>query len=225
MVNILAIETATEACSAALLGGERLVRRFQLLPQGHSREILAMCETVMAEAGVSIGELDAVAFGCGPGSFTGLRIAASVTQGLATGAGCGVIPVSTLAALAYAVDAPRVLAALDARMGEVYSGFYIRAGDGLMRLAGEERVGKPDALIDTENQEWVGVGSGFAEYDDVFASSSIQFVNVIEDVYPDAEHVARLALEQFKGGGYLLPAAAIPVYLRDNVAKKSVMRK
>jgi len=222
-MKILAIETATQACSAALLDGERLFNRFELLPQGHSGRILDMCGEVLEEAGAGLASIDAVAFGCGPGSFTGLRIAASVAQGLAVGADCGVIAVSSLAALAESCQAGRVWAALDARMGEIYSGFYVRDEDGRLRLLGKETVGKPADLSLPDNARWVGAGSAFEQYGDVLRAMPL--LEILPGRLPDAASVARLAREEYHRGGVLRPEQAVPVYLRDNVAKKPTDRK
>jgi len=222
-MKILAIETATEACSAALLDGEQLFSRFEILPQGHSGRILGMCEELLEQAAAGLAGIEAVAFGCGPGSFTGLRIAASVAQGLATGADCGVIPVSSLAALAESCQAGRVWAALDARMGEVYSGFYVRDGDGRLRLLGKETVTRPADLSLPDSEPWIGAGSAFAQYGDVLCA--LPSLEVFPGRCPDAASVARLAQNHLRGNELLPPAAAIPVYLRDNVAKKPTDRK
>jgi len=222
MTTILAIETATEACSAALLTDGQLFSRFECLPQGHSGRILAMCDEVLDEAGLTLAGVDAIAFGSGPGSFTGLRIAASVAQGMATGAGCGVIAISTLAALAQSTDADRVFAALDARMGEIYSGFYIRDEQGMMRRSGVERVGKPDDIHAPDKQDWTGAGSGFAAWgDEIVNSGSVAISQILPDSHPEAASVARLARDAFRSGGTAPAESATPVYLRDNVAKKS----
>ena len=224
-MKILALETATEACSAALLDGEQLFSRFELLPQGHSSRILGMCGEVLEEAGVRLADIDAVAFGRGPGSFTGLRIGASVAQGLATGAGCGVIAISSLAALAQACQARRVWAALDARMGEVYSGFYERDEGGRLRLVGSETVARPADPGPPEGGSWTAVGTAFAQYADMLDAGAQTAVELLPGRYPEAASVAWLAREEYHGGGALAPDQAIPVYLRDNVAKRPTERK
>ena len=146
-MKLLALDTATEACSAALLVDDAIIERYELAPRRHAALILPMIEAVLAEAGIGVAQLDALAFGCGPGAFTGLRIAAGVAQGIALAGGLPVVPVSTLAAIAchavarYGVE--RVAAAIDARMGEVYWGTYRAARDGGVVLMGAERVCSP----------------------------------------------------------------------------------
>ncbi len=147
-MRILAIDTSGEACSAALLTETGLHQRLTLEPRRHADLILGLAEGLLKEADLKLRELDALAFGRGPGSFTGVRIAAAVVQGLAFGADLPVLPVSTLAGLAQGQHrrqgARKCLAALDARMGEVYWGRYILDNQGLMRLDGEEAVTTPD---------------------------------------------------------------------------------
>ncbi|MGL5610034.1 MAG: tRNA (adenosine(37)-N6)-threonylcarbamoyltransferase complex dimerization subunit type 1 TsaB, partial [Aeromonas veronii] len=149
-LKILAVDTATEACSAALLVGDKLFSRWEEAPRDHTRKILPMVQAVLEDAGISLSDLDAIAFGRGPGSFTGVRIGISVAQGLAFGAGVPLIGISTLAAMAqgaYRLDgAEQVLTAIDARMNEVYFGRY-ELIDGRMQLVGDEVVSDPAALV------------------------------------------------------------------------------
>jgi tRNA threonylcarbamoyladenosine biosynthesis protein TsaB len=139
---ILALDTSTEACSVALWADGAVTERFELGSQ-HSERILPMTQEALAEAGVALTQIDAVAFGRGPGSFTGLRICAGVAQGLAFGADVPVLPVSSLAALAQGIEAPGVLAAFDARMDQLYWGAYVRNARGLVELSGAEKVLAP----------------------------------------------------------------------------------
>src|SRR5688572_16016384 len=147
MSKILAIETATEACSVALLHGGKTLQRFEHRPQAQADLVLPMIEAVLSEAGLKTQDLDAIAYGRGPGSFTGLRIAAAVTQGIAVATGLPVIPVSTLAVIAQGVyrvhGREKVIAAIDARMQEIYWGYY-RLQNGLMTAVGDEQVSPPD---------------------------------------------------------------------------------
>ncbi len=169
-MKILALDTATENCSAALLIDGRVLTREVELERGHAELILPMADELLAEAGVTLRSLDAIAFGRGPGSFTGVRMAATVTQGLAFGADLGVVPVSDLKAVAqraFAQDATivRVLVCNDARMSEVYWACFERGPDGLATPKGDEHVGKP--LTVALPQDWpdaTGVGRGFTAY-------------------------------------------------------------
>jgi len=144
-MKLLALDTSTEACTVAIAVDGRAMERFSV-GGNHSEQILPMVQELLAEAGASLKELDAVVFGRGPGSFTGLRIAAGVTQGLAFGADRPVVPVSSLAALAQGQNADRVLAAFDARMQQVYWGAYVRGPGGLVELTGEESVLAPSEI-------------------------------------------------------------------------------
>jgi tRNA threonylcarbamoyladenosine biosynthesis protein TsaB len=172
-VKLLAIDTATESCSAALLINTNVRSREIEMERGHAERILPMVDELLAEAGIALNDLDAIAFGRGPGSFTGVRLATTVTQGLAFGAGLGVVPVSDLQAVAQRVldsDDPtqaRVLVCNDARMSEVYWACYERGGDGLARLEGEEHVSKPTEV--KLPATWAGAtvtpaGRGFIAY-------------------------------------------------------------
>jgi tRNA threonylcarbamoyladenosine biosynthesis protein TsaB len=223
MSSILAIETATEACSVALLLDDEVQERFEIAPRQHAALLLPFVESLLAAAGLGVNRLDAIGFGCGPGSFTGLRIAAGVTQGLAFGADLPVIPVSTLAALAQGTirqqGARAVLAALDARMQEVYWGAFRCDDNGLVDPLGGEAVCAPQRVRVPTPGPWVGAGSGWASYGEVLVT---QCRMASADIYPDqkphAADVARLAVESFRLGNALSAEQAVPVYLRDNVA-------
>jgi tRNA threonylcarbamoyladenosine biosynthesis protein TsaB len=225
MTRILAIEAATDACSAALLVDDTVHERFEIAPRQHVALMLPFVESLLADAGTSLGQLDAVAFGRGPGSFTGVRIAAGLTQGIAFGAGLPVIPVSTLAALAQGTvrehGATAVLAALDARMQEVYWGAFRRDAEGLVEGVGEECVCAPDTVECPQQHGWTGAGSGWDAYADVLAPRcAVQAAEVYAKQQPHAADVARLAARAFAQGKALAPEQAIPVYLRNNVAAK-----
>jgi len=223
-MKILAIETATEACSAALWIDGALTSRFEVAPREHTRLILPMMDELLAEAGVGLADLDALAFGRGPGAFTGVRIAAAVIQGAAFGAELPVVPVSTLAALAQQgldADAPRVLAALDARMGEVYWGAFEADAEGLAVAVGAEQVITPEAVPVPEGQGWRGVGSGWGTYEQILRERLGDRVGDVDPAaYPGAVEVARLAVRDFAAGLAVSAEQALPVYLRDKVAEK-----
>ncbi|KEQ19523.1 tRNA (adenosine(37)-N6)-threonylcarbamoyltransferase complex dimerization subunit type 1 TsaB [Endozoicomonas numazuensis] len=223
-MKILALDTATEACSVALnLNGE-IVEHFELLPRRHSRELLGMIDNLLKKQNVSLSDLDALAFGCGPGAFTGLRVATAMVQGLAFAIDKPVVQVSTLRALAQeglrVHQSNAVLAAIDARMGEVYWGAF-KAKDGLMQPVINERVIAPERVIVPEGEEnWLGMGTGW-QFEDQLAAKTI---NCFPDAYPRAADIAILAAADFNEGHAVPAERTRPVYLRDKVALKKSER-
>jgi tRNA threonylcarbamoyladenosine biosynthesis protein TsaB len=215
---LLAIETATEACSAALFTHGRVLSRHQVAPRGHADLILAMCDEVLAEAGIARSQLDAVAFGRGPGSFTGVRIATGVAQGLGYALEVPLVPVSTLATLAQGAlrerGWPRVMAAIDARMGEVYWAAFSAGAHGLMGPAGPEKVSAPEDVLLPDAGAWCGAGTGWAAYG---ARLPAQVVERDGERLPYAHDLALLAVAAYARGESVPAAAAMPVYLRDDV--------
>lgn len=236
MSKILAIETATEACSAALMIGENVITRIKLAPREHTKLILPMMDEVLEEAGIALEELDAIAFSRGPGAFTGLRIAAGVAQGAALSVGIPVIPVSTLAALAaqavstiFAGNDDVIISALDARMGEVYWGVY-RLGESGIELVGDEQVSKPqDMLSKAEGLESLimgnrvlAIGPGWDAYEEaLFKKGKMSKLTHLKSALPSAEAIVYLAETRLLEGKAVAPEEAQPVYIRNNVAKKS----
>ncbi|MBI3571043.1 MAG: tRNA (adenosine(37)-N6)-threonylcarbamoyltransferase complex dimerization subunit type 1 TsaB [Gammaproteobacteria bacterium] len=219
-MKLLALETSTEVCSVAISLDGKIHERIDH-GQHHSDVILGMVQQVLAEAGLSLKQLDAIAFSRGPGSFTSLRIGAGVVQGLAFGANLPVVPVSSLAVLAQGVDAPKVLAAFDARMNQVYWGAYVRDDKDLMRLTGAEIVIAPADAPLPEGSGWVGAGSGWDQYAAALTVSLSSYVaECHKQVFPRARHVAELGMELFKSGQTVTAEQALPVYVRDNVAAK-----
>jgi len=215
-MNLLAFELSTERCSVALLeDGD--VRQLAETGNRPSRRILAMADELLAGAERHLAELDAIAFGRGPGAFTGLRIAAGVAQGLAFGAELPVVPVSSLAALAQRAfedhGCEQIVAALDARMDEIYAGTYRKGPNGLVQAVCED-VLLPPANIEIPDGEWTGAGPGWLAYPELEKRVS----NVFPGVFPDAAAVARLAAVIFANDGGVAPENAIPIYLRDTVA-------
>jgi tRNA threonylcarbamoyladenosine biosynthesis protein TsaB len=220
-MKLLALDTATEACSVALWQDGAVIERSESGSR-HAEIILGMIRGLLAEAGLALTQLDAIAFGRGPGSFTGLRIGAGVTQGLAFGANLPVVPVSSLAAIAQSVDAPKVLAALDARMHQVYFGAYVRQPNGLVELEGEECVIAPvDVPVPEEGAGWIGAGSGWDEYHTTLA---LKIGTALSDwrpgILPTARAIAALGAQAFAAGRSVPPELAVPVYIRDDVAQK-----
>jgi tRNA threonylcarbamoyladenosine biosynthesis protein TsaB len=224
-MKILAIDTATEACSAALLIDATLLTRYAEPRRGHAELILPMVDELLAESGVSLKSLDCIAVGRGPGAFTGVRVAVSVAQGLAYGAERSVVPVSDLAALAQrAADAHQVsvvLACIDARMGEVYWGGFRVQADGLVSACSEEQVGVPE-LVELEcTEDWVGAGTGGGAHPGMGSGPTERRRSPLKIdalLLPRAEEIARLAARDFREGRAVPPEQALPVYLRDRVA-------
>ncbi len=220
---ILAIDTATEGCSAALLQGDSVVEQFEVTPRGHTQRILPMVDTLLNEADVTLNEVDAIAFNRGPGSFTGLRITAGVVQGLAYGAALPVIPVSSLAALASAQFRAsgdrQLLSAIDARMGEIYWGAYIVDEYGRPQLLGEEQVSNPSQLQPLEGS-WSGVGTGWAAFEgELRTALGCELKAVEPDALPHAAEIARLARMEWERGAVLTAEKAQPIYLRNNIVR------
>ena len=219
MPKLLAIDTATEACSVAVLHQGESCSTYAVIPRLHAQNILPMTQQVLNEAGLKLQDLDAIAFGRGPGAFTGLRIATGVVQGLAYAAQKPVLPVSSLAAIAQRIwreqGATQVASAIDARMDEVYWGCY-QLEDGLMRLQGIEQVCAPEmaCLPRTASGDWVGAGTGWQAYADRIVAVSQRFV----DTLPDAQDIVMLALADWQQGRVVQPDQAQPIYLRDQVA-------
>ena len=223
-LKLLAIDTATEACSAALCINGETADRYELARRRHAALILPMVDDLLTNAGVSLPQLDAIAFGRGPGAFTGLRIAAGVVQGLAMAADLPVVPVSTLAALAQGVgrEAKQVACAMDARMGEVYWALYQADDDNIMRLVGTEVVCPPNLVNIPSTDGWLGYGSGWETYGEQLQAKLGQtLLHFKLGGYPAAKHVIEIAASLFRDGYLVSPEEARPVYLRDKVAQKN----
>jgi tRNA threonylcarbamoyladenosine biosynthesis protein TsaB len=224
-VRLLALDTATECCSAALLVEGRLLAREAELAREHAQRILPMIDELLAEAGTGLRSLDAIAFGRGPGSFTGVRLAASLTQGLAFGAGLGVVPISDLRAVAqraFDEDASvtRALVCNDARMQEVYWGCFERNGEGLAAPHGPEGVAPAGGVQLPLGWSAVsGLGRGFIAYPALRSLNGVSVRPAWDRLLPRAVEVARLAAPELAAGRVLGPEAAVPLYLRDDVAR------
>lgn len=226
MTTLLALDTATEACSVALLHNGQLFSRYAVIPRLHAQRVLPMIDEVLREAGVAKTELQAIAFGRGPGAFTGLRIAVGVVQGLAFALERPVLPVSNLAAIAQRAyrehGAEQVAVAIDARMGEVYWGCY-GVVDGLMRLQGTEAVLTPErADLPKEAQgQWFAAGTGWQPYAEQLA---VPVYAADEQLLPHAQDILSLAQDMWLRGEAVSAQQAQPIYLRDQVAtpKQSV---
>lgn len=224
-MKLLAVETATDACSAALYQDGEVLSRFEIAPREHARLILPMLDSLLAEAGCALAQVDAIGLGRGPGAFTGVRIAVGVVQGIAFAADLPVVPVSTLATLAAQVVAERgedrVLAALDARMGEVYWGVYRADAQTLVRLEGAEMVLAPERVPMPEGRGGFGAGSGWGPYAELLTHRlGGQVSGHDAGLYPHAAHTARLAAVAFARGKALPVERVEPVYLRDRVVER-----
>ena len=231
--TVLAIDTATEACSAALHCGGSTRRRFEIAPRRHNTLIFEMCESLFEETGAGLGDLDALVFGRGPGAFTGVRIAASFAQGVAYARGLPVVPVSDLRAVAQAAmerhNADSVLVAMDARMGEVYHGCFTRGADGLAAPAGDEGVAAPEQVPIAADFHGIGAGSAWrvhrAALDKALGNALDRAPGGApgicdEDLLPDAAVMLQLTLPAIVSGGAnaaVEAADALPVYLRSPV--------
>ncbi len=242
-MKLLAVETSTEACSAALFidgmdaGAQQqlpragygiIAERFELAPKAHTKLILPMIDSLMADAGLKPQQLDALAFSRGPGSFTGVRIATGVIQGIALGADLPVVPVSTLAAIAQDFfdnnDENAAFVAMDARMGEIFWGVFRRDTQGYAELIGEEAV-TPAEQVEFPDLSGVGVGSGWGVYRQELKERLAGRVSRYQaDMLPRAGAIARLGARGFEQGLAVVVEQAMPVYLRDKVAKKESER-
>lgn len=228
-LKLLALDTSSEGCSAALMVNGQLTDRFELAPRGHTRLLMPMIRQLLADQQLPPADLDALAFACGPGSFTGLRIATGVVQGLAYGLDVPVVPVSSLAAVALEAMAAGgaaadrgVAVAFDARMGEVYWGCFENR-DGLPVAVAEERVCAPELVtLPDRPATWIGVGSGFGYREQMPAEVTGRLQSVDDGLLPRARYVATLAAATLAQGGGVAAAQAQPVYLRNTVAWKKL---
>lgn len=225
-MKLLALDTSTEACSVALQLGTEILSLDEVCPQQHSKRVLPMVQQLLSQAGVALKDLDGIVFGRGPGSFTGVRIGVGVAQGLAFGAGLPLYGVSTLAAMAQAAkrlhNADKVVAAIDARMAEVYLGCYQLDANGLMQLLGEEIARKPLELAAADLPQSFGagqvfgVGTGFQTYPD--ALTAWQQVSISPQIlFPSARDMLALSQAAFTNGLFVAPELAEPTYVRDEV--------
>lgn len=229
-MKLLAIETATEACSIAVLVDGAVIERFEIAPRRHTELALPWAEALLAEAGIAKSQLDAIAVGRGPGAFTGVRLAIALAQGIALALDRPLLPVSTLAALAAGLPLPpagegrgegaHILAAIDARMGEIYVASFQRDSDGEGVVAtSDEIVIAPNDYVAPDGSGWHGVGTGFGAAEGVLATRlQGRLATVDAVVLPHAADVARLGALAFARGEAIAPERIEPAYLRNNVA-------
>lgn len=217
-MKLLVLDTSTEYCSVALWLDGRIQARRVLAGQQHSSLLLPMVDELLRESSISLRQLDGIGYGAGPGSFTGLRIACAVTQGLAFGADLPVVGVSTLESIAEQTGADSVLTVLDARMAEVYWAAYRRDGAG-WRAVSDPQLALPESVTAPHGGDWVGAGNGFAVLGEVLRPRLAAALARIDDtIMPDAAAMAPLAAAAFVRGEGTDAALAAPIYLRDKVA-------
>lgn len=220
-MKLLALDTTTEACSAALHIDNAIIEVYELAPRRHAEIILGMIDGLLAEAGMTLNMLDALAFGRGPGAFTGLRISAGIVQGLAFGAELPVVPVSTLAALAQSADSDSqyLVSAIDARMGEIYWCIYRRDSDGMVCAVTDEQVSLPgQLLLPNPPGSCFGIGSGWATYHDTLSAvTGKDLTGFNGDCFPRSRHILELAVPELRQGNTIAADRVAPVYLRNKV--------
>ncbi|WP_187992449.1 tRNA (adenosine(37)-N6)-threonylcarbamoyltransferase complex dimerization subunit type 1 TsaB [Vibrio harveyi] len=226
--KILAIDTATENCSVALLVNDRVISRSEVAPRDHTKKVLPMVDEVLKEAGLTLQDLDALAFGRGPGSFTGVRIGIGIAQGLAFGADLPMIGVSTLAAMAQASyrlhGATDVAVAIDARMSEVYWARYTRQENGEWAGVDAECVIPPARLAEeaqADDKTWTKAGTGWDAYQEDLGKLTLNLTSG-DVLYPDSQDIVILAEQELKKGNTVPVEESSPVYLRDNVTWKKL---
>lgn len=223
-MNILALDTSTEYCSVALWRDGVMHERGAPAGQTHSEILLGMVDAVLADGGMRLAALDGIAYGQGPGSFTGLRIACAVAQGLAYPSGIPLAGIGTLHAMAAACGAARVVCCLDARMREVYHAAYVREGDEYVEISAP-RACAAAAVPELPGGAWTGCGSGFTVYGEALRLRyGAALAAVDAGVHPHARDMARLAVPLLIAGRGVAAEAAAPLYIRDKVALKTVER-
>jgi tRNA threonylcarbamoyladenosine biosynthesis protein TsaB len=219
-LKLLAIDTATEQCSVALLQDTECIDKCVPTPRGHTELILPMIQQLLSESGVTLTQLDAIAFGRGPGAFTGVRIAIGVAQGLGFALGIPLVPVSNLAAVAQqATDrlavGERVAVCMDARMNEIYSGLFAKGAEGLVVPVADEKVLAPEQLHFDHTRPKIGLGTGFRAYP-VLRETCVGML-IEEGALPRAREIVQLAAHEYVAGRGVAPDQAAPVYLRNQV--------
>ena len=221
-MKLLAFETATEACSVALYIDGEIRERFEIAPKLHTQLALPWAEQLLADAGIKKSQLDAIAVGIGPGAFTGVRLAVALVQGIALALDKPVLPVSTLAALAMQgadIKAEKILAAIDARMGEIYCAEFRLNTDGLVDAMSAEIVIAPEAYCAESDISFVGVGTGFSANNNALQNNlKSQLIACRADALPHASDVLKLALRDYALGKMMAPDNLEPAYLRNKVA-------
>ncbi len=224
-MNILALDSSTEACSVALLTDQKVVEKFDVIGRGHAEHLLPVMQELLDKNNIDFDDIDLFSYGAGPGSFTGLRIGAAIMQGLALAKGRKLVAVSSLAALA-AQQQGSVLSVIDARMDQVYHGLYYVDEKGCPELCGDFGVSSPNSIKLPHEAEITIIGTGWDRYKEEFLQmvTCHRAIIGVDAQYPHAADIARLALYESEQGRETDPAEALPHYVRDNVAKKMIQR-
>ena len=224
-MNIFALDTSTEYCSLALWLDGEILSHSVLAGQKHSELVLPMLNEMLSEGGITLSHIDGFAFGAGPGSFTGLRIACGVIQGLAFALDKPVVDISTLEALAQQNGSAKVITALDARMGEIYFAAYTQKPNNQWIPILSPMLCRPELAPQLIGKDWVGCGSGFDRYPDLLRDVYHDQLNeILTGCYPHAREIAQLSIARFEQGSVLLPEQAVPTYIRNKVALKESER-
>ncbi|MFT7235398.1 MAG: tRNA threonylcarbamoyladenosine biosynthesis protein TsaB [Methylophagaceae bacterium] len=223
-MNILALDTCSEMCSTALLFQGKRYELTKKTQRGHSDLVLGMMDNLFEQSASSLSDVDVLAFGRGPGSFTGVRVGVSVAQGIAFAREIPVVPISSLAAVAQKaadeIGSAYIAVAMDARMGEIYCAHYHYDGKSI-RLLNQERVCNPTDFVPYHQGACVGVGTAWSVYETQLQANFGRLLSHVEaNYYPEAVNVITLAEDEILAGNLLRAEQALPVYLRDNVAKK-----
>lgn len=225
-MKLLALDTSSLACSVALQIGSEISERHEEQAREHARLLIPMISSLLKESDIALADLDAIVLGNGPGSFIGMRIAASVAQGLAFGSGLKIVPVSSLAAVAAQVlamhDAAEVVVAQDAHMQEVYLGVYGRGVDGLPEPIVEESLHGQTAIKVLSNKTGVArvaAGFGWQRYPDLLATNRDKFADVVDVLHPRARYLLQLGVTDLCRGKAVEPQDVMPAYLRQKVAE------
>ena len=226
-MKLLAMDTSSLACSVAVKIDDTIVERYEEKPREHTRLLLPMIEAVLQESEIALCELDAIVLGNGPGSFIGMRIAASVAQGLAYGSGLNIVPVSSLAAVASEVlaksDAAEVVVTQDAHMNEVYLGIFARGCDDLPVAAMQERLQAQDRIAELNNDAGgprIAAGAGWQRYPALLEKNRARLDAVSDRLHPRARYLLDLGSRSLATGLSIAPAELMPAYLRQKVAEK-----
>ncbi|MEK6731684.1 MAG: tRNA (adenosine(37)-N6)-threonylcarbamoyltransferase complex dimerization subunit type 1 TsaB [Pseudomonadota bacterium] len=219
-MKILSLDTSTSACSVALMIDDQISAHCSIAPRQHAKLILPAVDKLLHDAELFLSDLDAIAFCQGPGSFTGIRLAASLVQGLAYGADLPVIPVSTLAAMALGAyrkfGVSRVLPALDAKMGQIYWAAYHLVDEKTVEAIRVDSLADPEQMVMPSTGEWIGVGDGWQSYG-LKAACNHRLIAVHQEFYPQARSILAFAADQLQKGKGISACHVLPIYLRDDV--------